>query len=496
MDVVIGIDSSTTGTKAVAFDANGDVVRIGRAAIERHSPEPTWHEQHARDWWTSTVDALSQVAAELAEAGHTPVALGIAHQRESFVLLDEDFAEVRPAILWLDARADDLVGRLGTERVHALSGKPPSTTPSIYKIGWLAEHEPESLAKARYLADVHGYLARHLTGRFATSIASADPTALIDMGTRDWSDELAALVGVERSMLAEVVSPGTRLGGLTDEAAARTGLPAGLPVFAGAGDGQSGGLGAGVAAQGQAYLSLGTSIVVGAPAPEGARHSKRYRIVASALGEGDVLEAFVATGALSVSWFRSAFPGATTRDPAALEAAVERVPPGSNGLKFLPYLSGAGTPYWDGRARGAFLGIDESHDEAAFFRAVLEGLAFEIELLVEGLETGAGPVARLVVMGGGAASGAWLQIIADVLRRPLVVTATTETAALGAAMLAARGVGFVDGDTATVARAMSTVERVVAPRPEFAGLYAELCGQYRQVYPALKPLFQSGAVGR
>ncbi|MFV0427252.1 MAG: xylulokinase [Beutenbergiaceae bacterium] len=494
VDVVVGIDASTTGTKAIAFDAYGSERAVGRATISRYSPQPLWQEQHAEDWWESTAAAIRDVVDQCARAGDQIQALGITHQRETFVLLDADFQQVRPAMLWLDARAGEQVARIGGVRVHDLSGKPPSTTPSLYKLAWLAEHEPESIARTRYVADVHGYLCARLTGRFATSTASADPMALLDMSTNDWSAELVRLGGIAPTHLAELEPPGSLIGTVSAAAAQRTGLVEGVPVYAGAGDGQSGGLGAGVSRSGIGYLSLGTSITLGAHVDGHAPADPAYRVMGSPLGHGNTIEGFVAAGALSVGWFREAFTDAV--EPAALEESLHHTQPGAGGLRFLPHLNGAATPYWDERSRGAFIGIDESHGAPQFYRAVLEGLSFETNVLLEGIEATAGGVNEIVVMGGGSNSAGWTTILANVLNRPITQAGTAEAAALGAAILAAHGCGLGRGDVAATTQAMVHNGETVRPDPAVAAIYARAKQSYRAIYPALKELYAAGLGAR
>lgn len=499
MDVVIGIDASTTATKAVAFGADGQVHASARTAVDRWSPEPTWHEQDAEQWWSSTVSALTEVQEQLIAGGHTVQAIGITHQRESFVCLDHRFSPVRPAMLWLDARAGEQVARLGDESVHEASGKPPSTTPSFYKLAWLVDHEPESLAATRYVADVHAFLSHRLTGRFATSLASADPMGLVDMTSRDWSDELLARVELTRAQMPALVAPGEVVGGISRDVAAMTGLPEELPVVAGGGDGQCGGLGAGVSRGGMAYLSLGTSITLGAHAADGAAASWDYRLLGSPLNTGVTIEGFIGSGALSVAWFREAFHGAVPEGIDALESMLVRSAPGAGGLRYLPYLGGSATPFWDDKARGVFAGITESHGAADFYRAVLEGLAFEAKVLLERLEVPAGRVDEAVVLGGGAVSPAWTEIIAAVLDRPLAISATPEATALGAAIPAAAVARLVPGGVPAAAESMVRMERRVSPDPDLVATYAPAAKGYAGLYPALKEWFhaeaRAGAVG-
>lgn len=492
MEVVIAVDSSTTASKAVAFSLDGAVRAIGRAPIELSSPGAGRYEQDPAEWWTATALALREVGDALRAQGDEPVALGITHQRESFACLDASGRAVRPAILWLDGRSGEQVRALGTPEVHELSGKPPSTTPSFYKLAWMAQHEPELLRGAVRVADVHAYLSLVTTGRFATSIVSADPTGLVDHRTGTWSERLLSLASVRVEQLPEIVPPGAPLGGLLPEAAEATGLPVGLPVIAGGGDGQCAGLGAGVTAPGRAYLSLGTSIVLGAhseqPDPSGS-----YRILASPLGHGRTIEAFIASGAISVSWARRAFPVQVEDDGGdPFELSVDRAADRMRALMFVPHLSGSATPYWDERARGAFVGIDDGHTAAEFYRAVLEGLAFEIRLLCSGLETTGNPISSIAVMGGGTVSERWLQIIADILGRPLVLSRTPEATALGAAVLAAAAVRF-DGDTTAAAARMTGSERTIEPDPSRTAHYSAIYALYTALAPALAPFHAEAA---
>src|SRR5690606_32659850 len=191
--VVIAVDCSTTGSKAVAFDADGVAVAEARRPYARRSPHPGWQEQDAAHWWNATADAIRDVVTSLSSP---PMALGITHQRETFVCLDERGEPLRPAILWLDTRAGEQIARLGSPEVHRLSGKPPSTTPSLYKLAWLAEHEPDVLTRTALVLDVHGYLVQKLTGEVATSWACADPMSLLDMATFTWSPQLVTAAGL------------------------------------------------------------------------------------------------------------------------------------------------------------------------------------------------------------------------------------------------------------------------------------------------------------
>lgn len=487
--VVIAVDCSTTGSKAVAFDPDGRSVAEGRASYERRSPHPGWQEQDPDDWWTATAAALRQLTAALGPA--VPVALGITHQRESFACLDAEGRALRPAVLWLDTRAGEQIRTLGTADVHRRSGKPPSTTPSLYKLAWLAEYEPDVIARTHRVVDVHGALVRVLTGQDVTSWACADPLALVDMATFGWDDELIALAGLDRAQLPSLAAPGSVLGEVTAAAAAATGLPAGLPVVAGAGDGQCAGLGAGVLTADRAYLNLGTGLTLGVHAQHYA-WSRAYRTLSSPVAGAYTLEALLSSGALSIAWFRDTLSGleGDGREQ-RLEAMAAEVAPGADGLLFLPYLTSAETPHWDADARGVFLGLSDRHGRAELYRAILEGLALEERLSLLRIEDSIGAqVDRVVVMGGAARSVLLTQLLADVLERPVDISAEVETTALGAGILAAAAVGL--GGVGSVADAVGAMVRTSAtrePDPTHRERYRAAAEVHAQLYPSVKALF-------
>ena len=487
--LVVAVDLSTTACKAIAFDAHGGVVAEGRVSLETSSPEPGWREQSSDVWWEATCSALRAVASEVDPAAVR--AIGITHQRESFVCLDEAGDPLRPAILWNDDRATPQVRALGSERIHELTGRPPSAAPTFYKLAWLREHEPETLERAARIAEVHAFLAERLTGQWATSWASADPTGLVDVRTFRYADELLEPAGVRREQLPALVAPGSIIGGITEGAAAQTGLPVGTPVVAGSGDGQSAGLGAAVCRSGLAYLNLGTAVTIGVHADR-YMTGLAYRSMASPIAGRWTLEAALASGVHSLDWFREHILGDTSDSALArLEAEAAEVPAGADGLLFLPYLIRAETPHWDPDAKGAWVGLREHHELPHLYRAVLEGIAYEQRLVLSMIEAETGVRAeRVRLMGGGANSALWVRMIADVFERPVEVTDHTETTALGAAVLAAAAVG-IDAiwDVVATAQRMSQGWRTIEPGTRHRDVYRRRYEVYRELYPALAGVF-------
>jgi xylulokinase len=493
-DLVIAVDSSTTASKAVVWDAEGRAVAEGRATFPLLNPHPGWYEQRADEWWTATAQALRDATAQI--DARRLGAICMTHQRETFVPVDEQCRPLRDAILWLDERSRAQVqamdGRFGNERIHQITGKPVAMTPSLYKILWLQEHEPDVLRRAHKIIDVHAYLVRQLTGLWRTSTACADPMGLVDLRTFTWSTELMEALGLDPAQYVDMVLPGAVMGEVTAEAAKLTGLPAGLPVVASAGDGQSAGLGANITRPGQAYLNLGTAVVSGA-------HSDTYvadmsfRTLGSPLAGAYTLETLIRGGTFTVSWFveRFAHDLKGTALPLSveemLEAGARKTPPGALGLMLVPYWNGVTNPYWDGAATGVMVGWNGSHGREHFYRAVLEGIAFEQRLGTEGVEAATGqPIHEYVVLGGGSKSPLWNQIIADVTGKIVKRAANAEATCLGSGILAAVAAGWY-GDAREAADAMTQTGAIYEPNPTTQAIYDRL---YHEVYKGLFPCVQ------
>jgi xylulokinase len=495
MAYVLGVDSSTTATKAVVWDRAGRAVADGRGQFSLALPRPGWHEQDAEDWWRSTAAAV-RAALRSVDAADVE-AIGLTHQRETFVCVDESGRPVRPAIVWMDVRAAREVERFGSDEVHRLTGKPADTTPALYKLLWLREHEPETLRRTRWVADVHAFLVNRLTGSWRTTTACADPLGLIDMERQDWADDLLAAVGVDRERVPALVQPGEVIGELSAAASEQLGLPAGLPVVGGAGDGQSAGLGANVTRPGSTYMNVGTAVVAGTISEHYA-WDNAYRTLLGAVPGTYLIETLLQGGTYTVDWFLQRIAtldagrmGVGLQDLDVLEAAAARVGPGAEGLLLVPYWASAQTPYWDPAARGILFGLAGHHGKEHMFRALMEGIAFEQRLALEGMERGAGrSLDVLLTTGGGSRSALWRQILADVTRKEVVACREPETTSLGAGIHAAAAVGW-HGSLLEAAEAMTGTGARHSPDEDAAARYDELFAVYRELYPRTAPLHRA-----
>lgn len=493
-DLVIGVDSSTTATKAIAWDYHGHTIAESRIAVEMFSLQPDWNEQRAEDWWTALCTVLRNLSSRL--DGNRFAALCITNQRETFVPVDREGHSLRHAILWLDTRSRAEVAALdrqfGSDFIHDLTGKGPGTTQALSKLLWMQSHEPDVVQRTYKFVEPHAYLVYHLTGRWATSLACADPMGTVDMRKGEWAADLLREVGLSVDQFVEIVKPGSVIGQLTPQAAQATGLPPGMPVIAGAGDGQCAGLGANITGLGRAYLNLGTAMVSGAYSDHYVAN-RAFRTQCLPLDGAFVLEEVLNAGTFIVSWFVENFGPDVSRlglplsPEEVLEAAARKLPPGAHGLMLVPYWKGVLPPYWDAQARGITIGWTGAHRKEHFYRAILEGIAFEHRLAMEAIcEASGQPVDEFILMGGGSRSDLWCQIVADVTGKPATRASTTEASALGAGILAAAAAGWY-ANAREAAKAMTGTGRTFTPSAYTHRIYDRLFNEvYRGLFPAVK----------
>ncbi len=488
--IVIGIDSSTTATKAIAWDRSGRTVGEGRTAVALSTPEPGWFEQEASDWWTSTVSALRQLATQIDIS--QVAALAISNQRETFAQFDGGGVALRAGTVWLDSRATEevieLSNRLGTDRIHRISGKPPDVVPCLYRCAWFQKRMPDMWRSMAITAEVHGYLTFKLTGEWVTSTASADPMGLLDLASRDWSDELLGAVGLNRKRVPKLCSPGEIMGEVTRAAADATGLAAGTPVIAAGGDGQCAGTGTNVFRPGRAYINMGTAVVSGNFGREPRCH-RAFRTLTAVAEQGFIYESSIRTGTFLVNWMTQHMFGLdnaqASRMLGLLEGEAAAVPIGCEGLVTVPYWSGSMTPHWDSEARGVIAGFTASHTRGHVYRAMMEGIALEQSLITAEIEKAVSPIDHFVAIGGGAASPLWCQILADCSGRPVLRSDTVEASSLGAAIAAAKGAGWYGTITDAAAAMAGKFTASFTPDDRAHARYKELLAVYADLWPVL-----------
>jgi xylulokinase len=490
---VLGIDSSTSSTKAIVWDLCGQAVSVGRCPIPFNQPLPGRAEQDTSWWWESTAKAVQEALRSVDAA--SILAVGLTWQRESWVPLGAEGRPLRDAILWMDARGAEQVERMRAEygdRFTAITGKPLDVTPSIFKIMWLREHEPEIWAETAAIVEVGGFLVWHLTGEFKTCSAGSDTMGLVDMRERDWSPEFVGYAGLTVDQLPVLVEPGELLGRLNSAGAQATGLLEGTPLIAGGGDGQCSAVGAGVLAPDVFGMSLGTGLSMNVHMPHYV-FDRAFRTLIGCVPGTYLAEVNTRACSLIIQWFIREF-GRIDKDLSTwmdvsveevLNLRISKVPPGSDGLLTLPFWRGAMMPHNKPKVRGAVLGWSDYHTKAHFYRSLLEGLAFEFRLKLEAIEAALDQACNAIhIAGGGAQSREWCQIISDITQKPVKIAASPESTCLGAAMLAATAAGAFPSLSAA-AQAMSAIRELIEPLAQNRSLYDDI---YKRVYVYLLPL--------
>ena len=497
MTLLLGIDISTTGAKALLTDETGRVVASASNPLTLSTPRPLWSEQNPEDWWRAISASIRQALADAGVSGDQVAAIGLTGQMHGLVLLDDRGDVLRPAILWNDQRCGaecDLIReRIGAARLIQITGNDALTGFTAPKIVWVQQHEPEVFGRARHVLLPKDYVRYRLTGAMAMDKADGSGTMLFDLAKRDWSADVLGALEIPRAWLPRTYEGHEVTGEVTAEAAAATGLSAGTPVMAGGGDQAAGAVGVGAVRAGVVSLVLGTSGVVfastDAPLVEG--QGRLHAFCHAVAGRWHMMGVML-SAAGSLQWYRDTLAPQTPFDELVAEAT--QVPAGSGGLLFLPYLTGERTPYPDPLARGAWVGLTVRHRRAHLTRAVLEGVAFGLKdsfALLQG--AGLGAIEQVRVSGGGAKSRLWRQVLADVLNVELVTVNTTEGAAYGAALLAGVGAGVWPDVDAACAQTIKT-ENAVAPNAADVSRYESLYPHYRNLYTSLSPTFMGLAV--
>ena len=488
----LGIDTSTTSSKALLIDEGGEVIAVASAPHTLQTPRPLWSEQDPREWWEAVAASIRSVLEAAGVGGERIAAVGLTGQMHGLVLLDEAGNVLRPAILWNDQRTqsqcDEIHHIIGREKFIHITGNLALTGFTAPKILWVKENEPDVFAKAAHVLLPKDYIRYKLTGEYAMDKADGAGTVLFDLGMRDWSEEVLTALEIPHAWMPKTFEGPEFTGCVTEEAASLTGLKAGTPVAAGGGDQAAQAVGVGAVEPGIVGLTVGTSGVVFATTPsaliepEGRLHAFCHAVPGMWHFMGVMLSA-----AGSLQWYRDTLVPNVSFDDLLKEA--ESVPAGSEGLQFLPYLSGERTPHPDPLARGAFIGLTLRHSRAHMTRAVLEGVAFGLKdsfTLIQ--NAGLGMITQVRASGGGTKGALWRQIFASALNAELVTVNTTEGAAYGAALLAGVGASAWN-DVPSACKASVKITGSTLPDSSQVDAYRKSYTVYQELYPILKSSF-------
>jgi xylulokinase len=474
---LLGIDIGTTGVRGVVFDERGASLAEQVVARPHTAPRAGWAEADAEEWWTATCEIIAALGAKMPLEGID--AVGVTGQAPTAVLVDRNGATVRPAILWLDTRADAearaIDAALGPGRIEQIGGNRAHAYFLGPKLAWVRAHEPEALERAAYVLQSHAFVVMRLTGEARTDCSTAALCApLYDAGTKSWSVEGARAVGIDLEKLPGVTPAHAIAGPVTAEAARATGLRAGTPVVVGGGDFAASALGAGVVDEGEACLVLGTAgnllMPTSAPSHDARLINSHHVGCDRSLSLGGTL-----CGA-ALTWAQGALGGSFDE----LEREASAVPAGGEGVVFLPYLQGERTPIWDVHARGTFAGLSLAHSRGHLYRAVLEAIALSLRACRDVLGEHGVPLGELVATNGAGKSALFRQILSDALGASLSYVAYGGGTVAGAAILAGLGVGVLKDPA--VGRAWRGDRVRHTPDGTTRALYDELAGRRGELY--------------
>jgi xylulokinase len=502
---VIGCDVGSQGTNAALYAADGTLVASAYEGYDLSYPHPTWAEQDPAAWATALERTVGKLVSDVPDGPSAVKAISFGSQLDGMVVCDANGRALRPAMIWMDRRAEAqaaaVAERLSPAEFYRHVGANLDSSHAVFKALWVRDEEPDVWMDARVLMSPGTYALRAVSGVTAVDYSNASSLALLDPRTRTWSEPVLEATGIDPSMLPELGAGTQGVGTITGAFAEATGLDPGTVVAIGCGDEMAATLGAGVFAPGDVCDVVGTAEPVCAASAE-PREDPTMLVECHPHADPDawLLEnpGFVSGG--NLRWWRDTFAPLEREAEASgqgdaydlLSRDAAEVPPGAQGLVFLPCMQGAMAPEWNGAARGTFYGLTLAHTRAHMTRAILEGSAFALRDILEAMVAAGLDVRRLTIVGGGAKGPLWRQIKADVTGLPVRVPTSVETTATGAAILAAVAAGVHASVADAVDAFVSFQPDEHVPDTARREAYDEAYRRYREVYFALKPVFASG----
>jgi len=502
METVLGVDLGTSGIKALIVGVDGQLLGEARADVPSHHERPGWSEQDPTDWWTALAGALDRLSSEHSSALSACRAVGVSGQMHGSVLLDAHGEVLRRAILWNDGRSDpecrEVTAQVGFPRLISLAGNrafPGFTAP---KIRWIRKHDRTVFDRIAHLLLPKDYLVHRMTGELATDVSDASGTLLFDIGRRRWSDELCAIWDADPGWLPHAFESSEGVGAVRPEAGL-PGLPAGIPVVAGAGDQAAAAVGVGIAAPGETSICVGTSGVVFAqtagyePDADGILHAFCHAVA----GAWHVMGVMLSAGG-ALDWFTQTFPATAIGAAGGNDSPFDRVTraaaeagPGAGGVVFLPYLAGERCPHPDPGARATWHGMSLGTTYADMARAVLEGIAVGLAECADRIRSAGVRMDRVRVTGGGARSAFLMGLLASALDMTIETQAIDEGSAYGAALLAGIAAGWAP-DAAGVARSWERPGEIYRPQDEQRAALEEVKARRLEVYGGVEGMRGEG----
>ncbi|MDD4797194.1 MAG: xylulokinase [Eubacteriales bacterium] len=497
---ILAHDLGTSGNKATLYDIRGTLCASTVCGYATYYPHDQWVEQNPEDWWAAVCRSTQQLLEQAGVAPGQVLCVSFSAQMMGCLLVDSRGKPLRPMMIWADSRSGaqekEMIRRVGAQEGYRITGHRLSASYSAAKLLWIQQNEPEIYQKAAKMLNAKDYIVYRLTGQMMTDYSDASGTNLLDITAKKWSDSLVTALGIRKDLLPELHRSADIAGGITAEAAGQIGLLAGTPVVIGGGDGSCACVGAGVVAEGTAYNVIGSSswISLASRRPLFDPQMRTFNWVHLDETLYTPCATMQAAG-YSYSWYRDVL--GTPEVQRAREMGVSpyllldeqaaQSPPGAKGLLYLPYLLGERAPLWNLDARACFVGMKISTGKGDMTRAVLEGVGYHLRMILDILQ-GSFALEGLVMTGGGAKGRLWLQILADIWQKKLLLPRYIEEAtSLGAAVCAGVGVGLYPDYQA--ARHMNPIVEEILPDPAKAALYDRLYEAFGQAYQALVPVF-------
>lgn len=489
--LILAHDVGTSGTKSALVRPDGVIVAAQASAHRTHVPRPGWAEQQAEDWWEGVCRNTRTLIAKHPELRSHTAVMGVSGHMLGCLPVDAEGKALRPCMIHSDCRAtgpcEIVRARIGREAIYERTGNILDPRSSLCKVLWVKANEPHVYEQAERFLQSKDYIVGRMTGRYdSTDYSDASHAQWLDIKAKSYAADLFAELGIGVSKFPSLHRSTDVAGKLTHEAARALDLPEGIPVVAGGGDGSCASAGAGAVNAGDTYCCLGTTAWIAATTanPFIDKQQRVFNVLALD-GENNGVFGTVQAACRSLSWAMDLFE---EMDFDRFDELLACVPPGSEGLIFLPYLEGERSPIFDPNARGVFFGLSPVHRREHLLRATVEGVSFALRSVLEAIrESFAVPALRLI--GGGGQSDLWQQLLANVCGVPIQTLSTqpADATSLGAAFAAGVGVGLFESLSQAAQTVKVTRERGVEPAP--GERYDRFFRVYQGLYPQLKPLF-------
>ncbi|MCM8771713.1 MAG: xylulokinase [Candidatus Omnitrophica bacterium] len=504
MEYLMGIDVGTTGVKILIIDIEGNLKGSSTVEYPLITPKPGWAEQNPVDWWNATCLCIKKILKKTGIKGKEIRGIGLTGQMHGAVFLDQNNNVIYPAILWCDQRTaeecKEINNIVGEDKVFEITCNPVLTGFQAPKILWLRKNKPDIYKNVKKILLPKDYIRFCLTGEFATDVSDASGTSLFDVRKRNWSEEILGKLNIPVEFLPKVYE-GTEITGYVKKDVAKiTGLNENTPVVAGGGDQACGGVGNGIVEEGKVSVTIGTSGVVFAHSekvivdPKGRLHTFCHAVP----GKWHLMGVMLSAGG-SFRWLRDTLCDEEKKegkkkkiDP--YEIMIEKaknIPVGSEGLIFLPYLTGERCPYPDPYARGVFFGLSLKHTKSHIIRSVIEGITFGLKDSIEIMKEINLPIGeKFIASGGGSKSNFWCQLMADIFGKNIARLECQEGAPFGAGILAGVGIGLFE-DVKSACKKILKEKDIFLYNEENFKKYENFYRIYKELYPSLKKNFDN-----